>query len=1123
MAKRALKIGYIGAAATVGLITALLIAPSFIDWNQYRDRVAALASQQIGADVIIRGDLSARILPFPSLSVANVLLRAPGGEGADEIASLEGLEIDVSIGSLLGQDIQATKLTLKGPQLTVIEKQAGDWTLKGWPEPVAVSDEAGAGSEQSSNIELNDLAIERGRLVVERASSPALTFDNFNMSASGALPNGLFAFEGDSRVNGEDFEYEGRWQQDPERGSANGRLVLAIGNNSIDISGGETSDAGISGRVKASGDNIGEMANFFSQIGVFDGTVAGLNQDFDVDLSIEEVGSRLKIDSRQFRLGRSTADVELLGSLEAAGYSAATINIRQLYLDDFEGAEFIGSDADSASNGEPFRADIDVKAAALHWNGETVQQVDLVFSSGRAGMEISKAQAILPGGGTVAASGSVRRGEGSANINIDGGDARPLLAWLGLPVDRFSEDRMKTLQLDLGYSQTADKWTLKTKTAQLDATKISAMVSQSTGGPIVIEAVVDQINLDAYAMTGNAADPSGTSNAANIPDINFDLKIGQITAAERSYKGLEMRGAAAGDIVTLTALTGDDIGGGVLDMSGSISEIKATPKIDIEGTLTGFSGQYLATNLGLEITDLPTPLQGSHTASFSVSGYADAVTIDVTDAFDGSGVLSARARLTDLSSDIIGFDIQGRLKHDDTWPWTDMAGVSLGRRAGSLDLGWTLKRGDGDGAAIASVNGKMADGDLQLALVNDQAGTRGNLTYDRPNGRFLSQALTYTFGNRWLDSPLSTRGEFDIAADQWQFKDIDVKMGNMTVAGNMASNPQKFVTGNFTIDGLVFGAESGSKKAREAKLGDWSETPLDLDEIASLTGEVTVNISDSMVYGQSLDQAQLLARFNAGQITANLSDGRLNGQPLTLDAEATATNALAFKARSSVSRLVLDSFADSFAGVKPISGDAAIELELASNGRTQKQLVRNLDGIIVGQANAGSLNFVSVLQMVGQLKSATSGRAIVSSLGQSLQGGVTTASQMNADIVISKGVASLQPFVAVGEWGQLDLAGDTNLMNLVTDLSGQLAVTDPPDTPPIPVSFKGKLNDISGDWKTRTVQDFFLSGLQRKIRSGLLQDAKDKEAEGEKANSPAEDVIGGVLGLLKKKKKEDDQ
>jgi len=1123
MAKRARKIGYIGLAALVGLTAALLIAPNFIDWNQYRDRVAALASQQAGVDVLINGELSARILPYPSLSVKDLVLRAPGGEGADEIASLEGLDIDLSIGSLLGQDLHATKLTLNGPQLTVRERSTGQWSLKGWPELSSTNNEEGEAPAVPSNIELNALAIKRGKLVVERIEGPLLTLDNFNMSASGALPSGLFVFAGDSQVNGEAFGYEGRWQQDPSRGTFNSRLLITIGNNRIDLSGGQTSEAGLAGRIKATGNNISEVANFIGKIGFFDGTLVGLDQDFDFDISVEETGSRIKLASRQFRLGRSTGDLEFLGSLKPAGYSAATINVRQLYLDDFEALEIVGADTQASSQGgAPFRADIDLKAAAVHWNDQTVQQVDIVFSSGKAGMEITKAQAILPGGGTVAASGKLKRGEGSASINVEGGDARPLLAWLGVPVERFSKDRMKTLQLDLGYTQTADEWSLTTKKAKLDASNISATISQRNGGPIAVDAYVDQLNLDAYVMTPQA-NAGKLPKSSTIPDLNFNVRLDQITAGERSLGPVAAEGSVAGETITVTSLTASDIGGGALDVSGSVADMITAPKFDLEGSLVGFSGQLLATSLGYAIGDLPTPLQGNHSANFSATGTGDTIILDISDSFDETGLLTARGQLTALSSKAIGFDLEGRLKHGSTRPWAAAAGIALVRQAGAIDLAWTLKGSGSDNPVTVSLNGQMADGDMQLALVSDQQGMAGDITYDRPTGRLLSQALTYTFGNRWLDSPLSTKGSFSLGPDRWQFSDLNVKMGNMAVTGSLASNAQQFVTGDFTITGLAFGADSGTKKARSAPIGDWAETPLDLDEIADMTGEITLNINASEIYGQSLDGAKLAANFGAGQVTASLAGAQLNGQPLTLEAEATVTNALEFKVRSSVSRLVLDSFADSFAGVKPISGDAAIEIELASKGRTQKQLVRNLDGIIVGQANAGSLNFVSVLQMVGQLKSATSGRAIVSGLGQSLRGGVTTASQMNADIVVSKGIARLQPFVAVGDWGQLDLSGDTNLMNMVTDLSGQLAVTDPPDTPPIPVSFKGKLNDISGDWKTRTVQNFFLSGLQRKIRSGLLQDAKDKEADGEQATSPAEDVISGVLGLLKKKKKEEDK
>ena len=64
-----------GAVALLGLLLAIIvIVPSFVDWNQYRDEIAQQVESLVGRPVTIEGDLDFAILPSPALS--DVLLAA---------------------------------------------------------------------------------------------------------------------------------------------------------------------------------------------------------------------------------------------------------------------------------------------------------------------------------------------------------------------------------------------------------------------------------------------------------------------------------------------------------------------------------------------------------------------------------------------------------------------------------------------------------------------------------------------------------------------------------------------------------------------------------------------------------------------------------------------------------------------------------------------------------------------------------------------------------------------------------------------------------------------------------------------------------------------------------------
>lgn len=92
----------IGAIAVVVLLlAAALLAPGFIDWNRYKDRIQAEAEAATGRKLTIAGDIRLSLLPFPQLRVQDVRFANAPGAAVPEMASLKALEVDVAFGPLL--------------------------------------------------------------------------------------------------------------------------------------------------------------------------------------------------------------------------------------------------------------------------------------------------------------------------------------------------------------------------------------------------------------------------------------------------------------------------------------------------------------------------------------------------------------------------------------------------------------------------------------------------------------------------------------------------------------------------------------------------------------------------------------------------------------------------------------------------------------------------------------------------------------------------------------------------------------------------------------------------------------------------------------------------------------
>src|SRR5579862_4298295 len=127
------------------LVLAALVGPRFVNWNGYKDRVAAAVFQATGRALAIDGNISLSLLPAPTLSVEGVrLANLPGGSSPD-MARLKSLDVEVALIPLMSGRIQVTRIDLLEPVILLERLPDGraNWQLQ--PQPQAGA-EASAGA-----------------------------------------------------------------------------------------------------------------------------------------------------------------------------------------------------------------------------------------------------------------------------------------------------------------------------------------------------------------------------------------------------------------------------------------------------------------------------------------------------------------------------------------------------------------------------------------------------------------------------------------------------------------------------------------------------------------------------------------------------------------------------------------------------------------------------------------------------------------------------------------------------------------------------------------------------------------------------------------------------------------
>lgn len=103
------------------VLAGAFIAPRFIQWSDYRDRMEDLATGVLGADVTIRGDIAFSLLPTPRLEFSDVVV----GDIESPAATVQAVEAEFALFDFLRDNYNVTALTLTQPFIDLVLDESG--------------------------------------------------------------------------------------------------------------------------------------------------------------------------------------------------------------------------------------------------------------------------------------------------------------------------------------------------------------------------------------------------------------------------------------------------------------------------------------------------------------------------------------------------------------------------------------------------------------------------------------------------------------------------------------------------------------------------------------------------------------------------------------------------------------------------------------------------------------------------------------------------------------------------------------------------------------------------------------------------------------------------------------
>lgn len=180
----------------VGLVAIIVlagafIAPRFIQWSDYRDRMEVLASGVLGAEVTIGGDIEFSLLPQPRLVFSDVVV----GPAANPAASVAGVEAEFALMDFLRDRYDLTRLVLREPVISFGLDENGLLT--------SGVDLSGAGG----GVALDMARIENGRVsVADTRTGEEYGFSGITGELRLSSFSGPFQFQGRFEREGEPHE-----------------------------------------------------------------------------------------------------------------------------------------------------------------------------------------------------------------------------------------------------------------------------------------------------------------------------------------------------------------------------------------------------------------------------------------------------------------------------------------------------------------------------------------------------------------------------------------------------------------------------------------------------------------------------------------------------------------------------------------------------------------------------------------------------------------------------------------------------------------------------------------------------------------------------------------------------
>ncbi len=1122
------------AAVLVLIIALILVVPSFVDWNQYRDEIANQIEDATGRRVSIDGEVSFGVLPSPALSIADMRIANLPGATSVDLVTLGSLDVEVALFPLLTGTVQVERIVLVDAviDLEVLPDGRQNWVFADETPAADTAETSGS----SIDVSVDRFLISNGT-VLYRSGGEAQRLDGLDLEISAKSLSGPFEIEGDLDLNKVPYALKANiGRLDNQRTPLRANLTADTGGLVGAFSGSAALQAAapdIEGKLDLT---VADPAALMAAMADGEQPSGFLQDELKIAAEVSGSADRVSLDAMTLSLGalsgKGGASIEFGEQPDLK----LLLNVSSLDLDSLLGEAY--QDVSEPSSGDDAQQGFDVPDGingtaevtvdAMTYMGGNVRQVRIIASVEDGRLTIGSASALLPGGSDLAFSGATGSGDGpvelTGRLRLASSSARALLGWAGLDLQSVPADRLGQLSLDSGVTISPALVQLQGMNLVLDTSTVTGAFAYALQDRPSFSAdlSMDRLNLDAYLSDGPVEEEVDLAESLSVLD-SFDTRV-RLSVDRLTYNRTPVSGVTAElDLVdgalALKQLAAQDFGGTAISATGTGEAFSADPVLDLSVTTRGPRAGSL-----LDVFGIGTLAGGAADEALdleaSLSGTLASTRLSVTGGL-GDTALTLSGDSTDLMKDSRSVNLRIDLQNP-SWAafarqidLADLAPVDGSDSPATLKGTVVSQAGTYDANLEVQLAGAAVAGSGQVVVA--EAGVTYDLQVDA-RGTSLP-ALVRGLGVDY--SPANDDVAFEVSSKVTggeallNAEELTARLGAATIAGEFAvdmsgKRPRvmaRFTTEKFDADPFLEPVDTGPQQVRQRGGQRWSSEPIGLDFLKSFDGELSLEARELRFRRYVFDEPKLSIDLNEGVLQLKTLSGFLFGGAASFSGFLDVSSVPVFTIDIDLNDASVAQALQTTADLQSATGTFQMNAKFAGQGDSEMAIVSSLRGRGTLEARDGVIRGFDLSRLGEQMLSLVSYDDFIGLADAAFDGGETPYRLISAPLTMTNGIAVIENGRAELTNAEGSLIADVNLplWQMDAHMEVRFSGADYAGIPPAGLRIYGDIDAPRQERRIRELTSYIGSRLAKRVLEDVLGQSED-------GGSGLEQLLGGGPG-----------